>query len=188
MPAARGVGIGYVPNPTPTILGQSTATPAAAVGETVPLWLCAVDVAVISTGRLHLARVYLQAGKTVTTMTWFSGATPGAAMTHQLFVLYDSARALLAQSADDTSAAWSANTMKSLNMVTPYPVTTSGYYYMGLWVNGTVPSLRGYTTVSAVSTIVPLQSGFSDSSLVATPPNPASALTAQTTMPYGYVS
>jgi hypothetical protein len=90
--------------------------------------------------------VPLQAGELVTNITFKSGATAADTPTNYWFALYSSAStpALVGQTADQTSTAWAANTVKTLALTTPYRVTTTGVHYASIMVKATdLPSLIG---------------------------------------------
>lgn len=90
--------------------------------------------------------VPLQVGDLVTNITFKSGATAADTPTNYWFALYDtqSTPALVGQTADQTSAAWAANTVKTLALATPYRVTTTGVHYASIMVKATdLPSLIG---------------------------------------------
>lgn len=142
----------------------------------------------LSSGRLTLVGIYLRAGETVTKIAFMSGTTAGATLTNQWFSLHDSSRALLGQTTNDTTTAWAANTLKSLNMSSSYAVTTSGFYYLGIMVAATtVPTLAGFSGISQVLGLAPILSGSSTTGLTTTAPNPAAALTATANLPYALV-
>lgn len=96
----------------------------------------------------------LQAGDKVTSITFLSGATPAGTPTNWWFGLYDNSAtpALLGQSADQLTAAWAANTAKTLALATPFTVVTPGVYYVACMVKATsVPTLVGVTLATATS-------------------------------------
>jgi hypothetical protein len=139
-----------------------------------------------ATGVLQLHSVWLPAGLTVSAVTWFAGTTAATDPLNQIFSLYSSALALLAQSADATAGAWAANAAKRLPFTTAYTTTAAGLYYVGLLVVATaVPTLAG---VAAVATgprnIGFISGGASTGSLTDTLPDPAGAITASATSPY----
>jgi hypothetical protein len=104
------------------------------------------DVAIGATGVMLSTPIFLGAGETVTNLTFRSGATALATGTAHWFALYspDSTPALIAQSADQGSAAWAANTTKTLALSTPQTVTRSGFYWAAVMVAAsTVPTLVG---------------------------------------------
>lgn len=90
--------------------------------------------------------MFLQAGDTVTNISAISGATAAGTPTNWWFALYSNAAtpALLAQSADQLTAAWAANTTKTLALATAQLISVTGVYWVGIHVKATaVPSLLG---------------------------------------------
>jgi hypothetical protein len=83
----------------------------------------------------------LQAGDTVTNLTFVSGATAANTPTNWWVALYSNAAtpALLAQSADQTTTAWAANTTKTVALATAQLISVSGVYYAALMVKATAP-------------------------------------------------
>lgn len=100
-----------------------------------------VDAAALSTGVMHATAVVLQPGDVVTNITVKSGATAAAVPTNYWFALYSSAAtpALLAQTADQTTTAWGANTVKTLALTAAQTITSAGVYYVGIMVTATTP-------------------------------------------------
>lgn len=124
-----------------------------ALTQTLPRWAAVGNIAALTSGTLLLCAVTLLAGETVNSITWFSRTTPGAGMTNQWFCLVDSSLVVRAVSADDTSTAWTASVIKTLNMTTPYVIPSDGVYYLGIMVAGTTPpSLAGVASASAMFT------------------------------------
>jgi hypothetical protein len=98
--------------------------------------------------------IALQAGDLVTSLTFKSGATAAGTPTNWWYGLYSTAAtpALLAQTADQLTAAWAANTAKTVALATAYPVPASGWYYAAVMVKATtVPTLVGLTTFAGAS-------------------------------------
>jgi hypothetical protein len=146
----------------------------------------------LASGTVFMSAVELHEGDTVTSITFMSATTAGSNMTHQWFGLYDTALNRLAQSADDTSTAWAANSPKTLNMGTPYPVTASGMYYIAILVTqsgGAVPSVAGLNAGVANFTwgLAPILTGTS-STAQTTLPNPAGAVTVTANRLWAYCS
>lgn len=163
--------------------------PTGAIRMTMQRTNTIANVASLTSGQLYLVGINLIAGDVVTSITFMSGTQAAVTPTAQLFGLYSSARALRATSADATSAAWAANSIKTLAMVTPYTITTTGLHYIGLSVvAGTVPSLLVQSVNALVSALVPIHAGTSDGSLTTTLPATATAITAATSVPFAYVS
>lgn len=158
------------------------------------------DRSVLVSGRLNMYAIQLPAGITITSITFVAGATAANAPTHQIFGLFDdnagtasgTARALLRGTTDDTSAAWAANTAKTLALTSTYTTVSTQLYYVGILVTWTTtgPSLYGYPDAMGASfpAIAPIFVGTSNTGITALP-NPAAAI-AQTTdfLIYFYLS
>ena len=94
--------------------------------ETMDRNICPeVNTVIGTTGQIFVQAIWLTAGTTVTNISIFSATTAANVPTHYVFALYDISRSLLASSADQTSTAWGANTLKTLAMGTPYLVSTT---------------------------------------------------------------
>lgn len=144
-------------------------------------------------GALRLVAIWLPQGLTVTNISFVTGATALVAGTnpHLWFALYDSSRALLRQTADDTSPAWAASTLKTVNLTSPFVTTYSGLHYLAVMIaqtGGTMPNLKAVNTGDSVLTgLAPLISGPSSTGLTTTAPNPAGAISSNNFPPYGGV-
>lgn len=99
------------------------------------------DASVLTTAVLTSVAIPLQAGDLVTNITVKSGATAAGTPANYWFALYDDSAtpALVGQSADQTSTAWAANTVKTLALATPYRVPRTGVYYVGIMVKASTP-------------------------------------------------
>jgi hypothetical protein len=100
--------------------------------------------AALTTQVITAVPIFLEVGDKVTSISTISGATPAGTPTNWWFALYDTAAtpALLAQSADQLTAAWAADTVKTLALTTAQVVTATGIYYVAIMVKATtVPSL-----------------------------------------------
>lgn len=142
----------------------------------------------IVSGTLYLMAIPLIVGTVVTTISFRSRNTALAVGVNQWFSLWDSARAKLGVTNDDTSTAWGTNTTKTLTLTSPYTVLSTGLYYVGLVVvAATPPTLAsvGYSNISA-----PILSGSSNTGLTdpASAPATADALSASSAQPFAYVS
>ncbi len=144
------------------------------VAETMPREFCTeTNVTGPSSGTLWLQAVYLKAGQVVTNISFFSATTAAGTPTNQFFALYGSEYNLLAQSANDTTAAWAANTIKTLAMTTPYTVPVSRFYHVGVMVAATtVPTFKGQPNRigGTLSGRFPVLSGTSNTALTTTLP------------------
>lgn len=170
--------------------------PTGAKAQTVPrLGGTFASASATPSGRLDLTAIELTAGDSLSSITFFSGSTPGSSMTHQWFSLYDANRGLLRVTNDDTSTAWAANTAKTLNLASSYLVPTSGLYYVGFVVvhsAGAVPTLLSASIGHAnLAQIDPPIAGWSSSSLTdpASAPGTAGSIAAAgNSAHYAYVS
>lgn len=107
---------------------------------------CGADLSALTTQVMLSVAVPLQAGDRISNITFTSGATAAGTPTNYWFALYDSSStpALVGQTADQTSTAWAANTVKTLALTTSYVVPTTGVYYAAIMVKAsTVPTLVG---------------------------------------------
>lgn len=161
--------------------------------ETMPREICPeVNTAVPNaSGTLYLQAILLTAGQTVSNIAISSATTAAGTPTNYFFALYDGSRALKAVSANQTTTAWAANTLKTLAMTTPYKVPTTGLYYIGLMVTATtVPTTKGGTakTGGQLSSQVPILHGTSTTGLTTAMPDPAAAITFATLSIYAAVS
>lgn len=136
---------------------------------------------------LHVA-VPLQVGDLVTNISFKSGATAADTPTNYWFALYDTDLALAGQTADQTSTAWAANTLKTLALTTPYRVTETGVHYASIMVKATdLPSLIGTSVALAGASASILSSAIlaqtSGSSLTDTAPATITSATTVATVP-----
>lgn len=107
---------------------------------------CDTDLDPLTTQVMLSVAVPLQVGDLVSNITFKSGATAADTPTNYWFALYSSAAtpALVGQTADQTSTAWAANTVKTLALATAYRVPSTGVYYAAIMVKATdLPSLVG---------------------------------------------
>jgi hypothetical protein len=115
----------------------------------------------------------LAAGDLVTNLTFVSGATAAGTPTNWWFALYDTSAtpALIAQTADQTTGAWAANTAKTVALSSAYTVPRTGAYWAAVMVKATtVPSLLGALVAPPILTGERKMAQTSGSSLVATAP------------------
>ncbi len=152
---------------------------------------CGGNLAALTTQVMTAVALYLEAGDTVTNLTFMSGATAAGTPTNWWFALYSTAAtpALLAQTADQTSTAWAADTAKTLALAAPYAVTATGIYYAAVMVKATtVPTLIGASIQAdasgAVVTGQKVLANTSGSALTATAPGTIATPTTVGTVPY----
>lgn len=133
------------------------------LAETVPRNQCVETISTaLTSGTLHVTQIYLRAGLLVSNISYFSASTAAGTPTNQFFALYDGGQLnLLARSANDTTTAWAANTIKTLAMSTPYTVQATGLYYVGVMVTATTPpTLKCHNPVASVlTTLQPILRG-----------------------------
>lgn len=143
----------------------------------------------LATGVLTSVPISLQAGDTVTSLSFVAGATAGATMTHWWLALYDPTGALLGQSADQTSGAIPAGAVKTLALTAPVKIPKTGTYRVGIMVAATtVPSLLGCVAAPAVIAGEPVLAEASGSALTTTAPATIASPAAQRALPLVYVS
>ena len=164
-----------------------------ALAETMPRETCPEvnTVAPTASGTLFMEAIYLKAGQLVSSITIWSATTAAGTPTNYFFALYDGSRALRAVSANQTTTAWAANTVKTLAMTTPYRVPTSGLYYIGLMMTATtVITTKGGTakTGGQLAAQAPILHGTSTAALTTAMPDPAAAITGGLVSIYAAVS
>ncbi|MFM9602685.1 hypothetical protein [Streptomyces turgidiscabies] len=97
------------------------------------------DVTALATGVMTSADLWLNEGDLVTSLTFMSAGTAAGTPTAYWFALYDTAGALLSQTADQTTTAWAADTVKTLALGTAQRITKSGLYKAAINVTATTP-------------------------------------------------
>lgn len=102
--------------------------------------------------RAHL--VGLTKGMVLTTAKMISGTTAGASLTNFWQCLLDTNLNVLAVTANDTSATWAADTVRSQAFTAPYTVTVSGAYYLAFMLAGTTsPTFPAIAYPAAVESL-----------------------------------
>ena len=150
------------------------------------------NIAALSTGVMTSTPIHLEAGDTVTNLTFMSATTAAGTPTNYWFALYDDSATpvLLAQTADQLTAAWAANTAKTLALATPQKISRSGIYYAAIMVAASaVPTLVGQAlhhanVAGAVVAGQKVLAQTSGSSLTTTAPATIATPTAVATVPY----
>lgn len=146
-----------------------------------------------TSGTLYMQGIVLVKGMVVTNITWFSLTQALVTGTNQWFALFDSSRNKLEVTADDTSTAWAANSAKTLALASPYTVTSTGWYYLGLCVvASTPPSRAGASSLDNASFRIaaPIVGGTSNTGLTnpASCPTTANAISSLSSTSYAEVS
>lgn len=162
------------------------------------LIVSATNVAIVEGQLYMIGGLVIPAGKTVSTIGMFSGATAftAGATNHQWFSLYrQSDRALLGVTSDDTNTAWAGRSFKSLSLATPARVAVDTPVYVGVvvtvGVGGVMPNLASLpASIANAVAGVPIASGNSTAGLVdpSTAPNPAAAITPGANTPYAVLA
>lgn len=171
-------------------------SPSGVFRENVDRRIVAGNLSALTTQVMLSAAIHLEAGDLVTNLTFLSGGTAAGTPTNWWFALYSTAStpALLAQTADQTSTAWAADTAKTVALATAYLVPTSGIYYAAVMVKATtVPTIAGVTleNAAAAGAVVSGQKVLaqtSGSALTATAPATIATPTTVATVPYVVVT
>ena len=148
--------------------------PGSPVATSIDRSLADTNLSALTSGTLlAVGNIVLPAGRTISTITFYSATTAGGTLTVQQFGLVRASdRAVLAITNDDTSTAWAANTAKTLTLATPYTPSDDVAAYATIVVAASqVPTLRGASVGhAAVATPVPILCGnTADTSLTAHP-------------------
>lgn len=172
---------------------QRAVMPTGAIVETVPRTAGGfAGRNILTSGQLYMCAVWLQAGVSISSITWLSSTQAAVTPTNQWVAIFDSARTYLRLSADDTTGAWAATTAKTFNLTSAYVIPTAGVYYLGVMVAAaTVPNLVAMAnTVGTHINQAPILSGQSTSGLTAPPSEggTAGALSVFANIPYGWAS
>ena len=163
-----------------------------ALYETMDRNVCTeTNTTLLSSGRLSLQAIWLPAGITINSISFWSATTAGATLTNQLFGLYDIHLNLLATSVNDGATAWAANSKKQLALTAPFTTTYSGIYYLAIMVAATtVPTMKGGTarTDGSLEYAPPSMGGTSTTGLTTALPATAAAPAKVTTTVWGCVN
>ncbi len=166
---------------------NGTLLPTGAIAESHPAYLSGSNITLTS-GQLRLVAIYLPTGVTCTSISFVSRAA-GSSMTHQYFGLYDSNYNLLRGTNDDTSTAWAADVVKTLNLTSTFVTTYSGLHYLGiLYTGSTLAVVAAPVTNVGSYSLSPLFAGGTTSTSLTALPDPAAAVVAQAQQGYGYIS
>lgn len=121
---------------------------------TVDVWRQYADNPVLTTQVMTSTAIFLEPGDVVSNLTFGSGATAAGTPTNWWVALYSDAAvpALMAQSADQLTAAWAANSYKTLALAVPQTIVRAGIYYAAIMVKATTPpSLVGQNLLNAIN-------------------------------------
>jgi hypothetical protein len=139
----------------------------------------------MTSGTLYVFPIWLPNAFTITSIG-FAGTNATPTYTHKLFGLYDSSKNLLRSTGDDTSNAWTVNSVKFLALTSTFPTTYSGIHYLAIMV---ALSAGSHTMINVTNTLNAAISGTGNAAwgptnntgLTATLPNPFGTITQQTT-------
>lgn len=151
--------------------------------ETMPRELCEEVSRTTVSGTLYLYSVFLRKGQVVSNISFFSSTVAAATPTNGFFALYSLRRDLLASSANFTTEAWAANTIKTKAMTAAYTVPISQIYYIALMTTATTTaSLKGVPSIAGGELYANniAGGGSSNTGLTTVLPNPANQPTAIT--------
>lgn len=104
------------------------------------------NLATPTTGIMLSTPIYLRKGEVVTNITFVSGGTAAVNPTHWWYALYSAAStpALMAQTADQLTAAFGADAAFTKALATPQKIPVDGQYWIAfLMTAGTMPTLTG---------------------------------------------
>ena len=149
------------------------------------------NLAALTTQIMTSVAVPVEAGDVITSVTFVSATTAAGTPANWWFAAYSSASTpvLLRQTADQLTAAWAANTAKTLPLTSPYQVVDSGVLYVAIHVKATtVPTLAGISLgnaafAGALVTGQKVLAQTSDSALVGTAPATMGTPTTVATVP-----
>lgn len=143
-----GVAFGLIDGP------PASATPTGAIAETIPRWACGSTSNSFTSGTLYPNAIWLQAGQTISAITFVSGGTAGGTLTHWWFALLDRTMLLRGHTADQTSTAFPANSAITKSLVTPYVATYTGLHYVAIMVTATTMPTLTESGISMVNQAV----------------------------------
>lgn len=131
--------------------------------------------------------IFLAATDVITSVSFFVGTTAAGTPTNWWAGLYDTAATpnLLAQSADQLTAAMAAFTKMTVALATPQTLSKSGVYWVAIMVKATtVPTLLGSLGVPPIITGERNLAVTSGSALTGTAPATLATPTVQRFVPY----
>ncbi|MFI5685914.1 right-handed parallel beta-helix repeat-containing protein [Streptomyces sp. NPDC051636] len=155
-----------------------------------------------TSGTLYLVPIWLPKGLIISSITFVSGGTAAGTPVNWWFTLHDSSRKALARTADQLTAAWAANTVKTLAIAqttagtaSSYTTTYAGLHYLGFMIKATTnPSLISEGSNPDVVAQVSPGFGGTDTGLSTPPTVSGAGFTAGAfgagsgILAYGYVS
>ncbi|QCX81039.1 Plasmin and fibronectin-binding protein A precursor [Streptomyces sp. YIM 121038] len=143
--------------------------------ETTSRLRCGTSSSAMTSGVLYLVPIWLPKGAVISNLSFVTGGTGVGTPTNYWFTLHDRSRVALARTADQTTAAWAANTTKTLAIAqttagsaSTYTTTYAGLYYLGIMIKATtMPTIVGEGSMTAGASSSP---GFGDTNTGQTTP------------------
>lgn len=126
------------------------------VRSNIPVWACTSDLAATGTSVAIGTRIWLRKGDVITNVEFVAGNTAENTPTHRAHALYDPDGALLAQSADQLTAAWAVNTALKLALTAPVTIPKDGWYIVAHTTTATttVNTLIGCAPIATATAAV----------------------------------
>ncbi|WP_215456686.1 right-handed parallel beta-helix repeat-containing protein [Streptomyces sp. ATCC 21386] len=139
-----------------------------------------------TSGTLYLVPIWLPKGAVISNISFVSGGTAMVTPTNWWFTLHDRSRVALARTADQLTAAWAANTVKTLAIAqatagaaSSYTTTYGGLHYLGVMIKATtVPNLVSEGSLADVLASVSPGFGGTDTGQTTPPTVTGGAFTA----------
>ncbi|MDX3634347.1 right-handed parallel beta-helix repeat-containing protein [Streptomyces europaeiscabiei] len=139
-----------------------------------------------TSGTLYLVPIWLPKGAVISNISFVSGGTAMVTPTNWWFTLHDRSRVALARTADQLTASWAANTVKTLAIAqttagaaSSYTTTYGGLHYLGVMIKATtVPNLVSEGSVADVLASVAPGLGGTDTGQTTPPTVTGGAFTA----------
>lgn len=129
--------------------------PTGAIAQTFPRQNRIQDAVTCPTGTLVLmGGIVIPNGVPVASISFISSTTALSVGTHQWFCLVDRSLNVLRKTTNDTSTAWAANTVKTLNLSSSYTPSSDIEVYLGIVQVATTPAtVWGVTGSGTVNTV-----------------------------------
>jgi hypothetical protein len=171
--------------PTPFPLQNLDGTPlTGTIAESCPRWASGGTIAFLASGEGLFAVVHLFAGQVIGHLAWCVGTTGATTPTNQWLGLFDSTGHMVAQTADQLTAAQTASTLYSIAIAqiasgasATYTVPTTGDYYIGIFTTATgLPNAAGMAgppnngLITANNGVLGLSLGGTEGTVRTTPP------------------
>lgn len=137
-----------------------------------------------ASGTLQCTGIIIPAGLDVSSISMIIGSTGATTPTHQMAGIYKTSDdSLLAQTADATTAAISANTLWQKSLTGLWTCPETDYYVIGFFIVAAVmPTFAGFTlhhSIASSASSIAL-CGTANTGLTTSLPNPKNSITATT--------